>query len=374
MLIPIQFNVFLSLAISFTIVYFVIPKIIKVSRIKKLFDVPNHRSASQKVVPTLGGISILAGFTISLIISSNNFNIDELKHLIAGILIMFVIGLKDDIIGLSAKKKFIIEMVMAFYLIILGHYRITNLHGIFGFNEIGYIGGVILSLVAIVGIINAINLIDGIDGLASGVCLLISVVYGTFFLRTGDFIYALTCFSLCGSLIAFFLYNVFGSSNKIFMGDTGSLILGTIVAILTIHFNEPVPANPAYQGLPAISLAIVIVPVIDTLRIFVIRMMQKKSPFSPDMNHIHHNLLRLTGNHLYASLIIIGTNALIILFAFFTIDTLGNNYLFMLLLILGFMLANIPAWIIKAQNKRVIAVGESKSFFALSIFQKKELE
>jgi UDP-N-acetylmuramyl pentapeptide phosphotransferase/UDP-N-acetylglucosamine-1-phosphate transferase len=118
------------------------------------------------------------------------------------------------------------------------------------------------------------------------------------------------------------------------MGDTGSLILGTIVAILTIHFNESVPAtNPVYHGLPAISLAIVIVPVIDTLRIFVIRMMQKKSPFSPDMNHIHHNLLKLTGNHLYSSLIIIGTNALIVLFAFFTIDTLGNNYLFMLLLI-----------------------------------------
>lgn len=371
MSIPVQLNVFLSLAISFTIVYFVIPKIIKVSRVKKLFDVPNHRSASKQPVPTLGGIAILAGFTISLIIASNNFNIDELKHLVAGILIMFVIGLKDDIIGLSAKKKFIIEIVMTLYLIILGHYRITNLHGIFGVNEIGYVESIILSLVVIVGIINAINLIDGIDGLASGVCLLISVVYGTCFLEAGDFIYALTCFSLCGSLIAFFLYNVFGSSNKIFMGDTGSLILGTIVAILTLHFNESVPANPDYHGLPAISLAIVIVPVIDTLRIFIIRLMQKKSPFTPDMNHIHHNLLKLTGNHLYSSLIIIATNALIILFAFFAADTLGNNYLFVLLLILGFILANIPVWIIKAQKKNVIAVGESKSFFAFSIFQKK---
>jgi len=285
---------------------------------------------------------------------------------------MFVLGLKDDIIGLSARKKFVIQVAMAFYLIILGHYRITNLHGLFGINEIGYIEGTILSLFAIVGIINAVNLIDGIDGLASGVCLLISIVFGTFFLNTGDYIYALTCFSLSGSLIAFFLYNVFGTANKIFMGDTGSLILGTIVAVLTIHFNEFVPAtNQVAHGLPAISLAIVIVPVIDTLRVFAIRLMQKKSPFAPDMNHIHHNLLKLTDNHLYSSLIIIAANGLIILFAFYTIDPLGNNYLFILLLISGFILANIPAWIIKAQNKSIMAVSEPKSIFAFSIFQKK---
>lgn len=370
--VPIQFNTFLSLAISFTIVYFVIPKIIKVSRIKKLFAVPNYRSAAKQVVPTLGGISILAGFTIGLIISSDNFNIDELKHLIAGILVMFVIGLKDDIIGLSAKKKFVIQVAMAFYLVTLGNYRITNLHGILGINEISYITGVILSVFAIVGIINAVNLIDGIDGLASGVCLLISIVYGTFFLNSGDYIYALTCFSLSGSLIAFFLYNVFGTANKIFMGDTGSLILGTIIAVLTIHFNEFVPAlNHVAHGLPAISLAILIVPVIDTLRVFAIRIAQKRSPFAPDMNHIHHNLLKLTANHLYASLIIITANVLIILFAFYMIDPMGNNYLFILLLIAGFILANIPSWIIKDQNKSEMEVSETKSVFAFSIFQKK---
>lgn len=371
--IPLQVNVFLSLAISFTIVYFVIPKIIKVSTTKSLFDVPNHRSAASQAVPTLGGISILAGFTIGLIISSNNFNIDELKHLIAGILVMFVIGLKDDIIGLSAKKKLIIEIVMALYLIIAGHYRITNLHGIFGINEIGFVTGTILSLVTIVGIINAINLIDGIDGLASGVCLLISLIYGTFFLMAHDFIYALTCFSLSGSLVAFFLYNVFGTKNKIFMGDTGSLILGTIIAVLIIHFNEIKPEpTPFAFGLPAISLAIVIVPVIDTLRVIAIRIIQKKSPFAPDMNHIHHNLLKLTSSHLKSSLIIITTNGLIFLFAFFMIDTLGGNYLFMLLLISGFILANVPAWILSNQGQSETKGNEPQSILAFSIFQKKE--
>ena len=172
----IQLNIFLSLAISFTIVFFVIPKIIKVSKFKNLFDVPNHRSAAKQIVPTLGGISIFAGFIISLILASNSLNINELKYMFAGVIAMFFIGLKDDIIGLSAKKKLIIQIAMAFYLVILGNYRITNLHGLLGIQEINFITGTILSVFAIVGIINAVNLIDGIDGLASGIGILISTV------------------------------------------------------------------------------------------------------------------------------------------------------------------------------------------------------
>ncbi|HEX7585832.1 MAG TPA: MraY family glycosyltransferase [Prolixibacteraceae bacterium] len=366
----IQLNIFLSLAISFTIVFFVIPKIITVSKIKKLFDIPNHRSAAKHVVPTLGGISIFAGFVISIVIASNSYNIDELKYMLAGIIAMFFVGLKDDIIGLAAKKKFIIQIVMAFYLVIIGNYRITNFHGILGVEEISYIAGTILSVIAIVGIINAVNLIDGIDGLASGIGLLISLVYGIWFLDAGDYIYAITCFSLTGSLIAFSLYNVFGTTNKIFMGDTGSLILGTIVALLTIHFNEFNPVGNVSHGLPAISLAIIIVPVVDTIRIFAIRLSQGKSPFTPDMNHIHHQVLRLTGNHLKASFIIIAVNAVIIFLAFSLIDTLGNNNLFILLFISGFILAGIPAWILKFQNKTV-QERENKSIYALSIFLKK---
>ena len=369
----IHLSVFLSLAISFTIVFFVVPKIIKVSKIKKLFDVPNHRSASRQIVPTLGGIAILSGFIISIIVSSNDFNIDELKYMFAGVTAMFMIGLKDDIIGLSAKKKLFVEIIMAFYLVLLGNYRITNLHGIFGIQEIGYIAGVVISIIIIVGLINAFNLIDGIDGLAAGISLLISVVYGFWFLSAGNFIYALVCFSLVGSLIAFLLYNVFGNTNKIFMGDTGSLVLGTILSIVTIHFNEYQSAtNYAAQGLPALSLAIVIVPVVDTIRVFIIRLSQKRSPFSADMNHIHHNLLKLTGNHLLTSLIIVTANSIIILFAFVFIDSIGNNLMFILLLISGFILASIPAWILKWNGNNIpVEANENKSIFALSIFTKK---
>jgi len=368
----IQLNIFLSLAISFTIVFFVIPKIIKVSKIKNLFDVPNHRSAAKQIVPTLGGISIFAGFTISVIVASGSYNINDLKYLIVGIIVMFFIGLKDDIIGLSAKNKFIVQIAMSIYLVILGNYRITNLHGILGIQQINFLTGAILTVIAIVGIINAVNLIDGIDGLASGVGILISTVYGFLFLNAGDYTYAIACFSLTGTLIAFFLYNVFGTSNKIFMGDTGSLILGTIIALLTIHFNEFVPANNnAAHGLPAISLAIIIIPVIDTIRIIAIRISQGKSPFSPDMNHIHHMVLRLTGSHLKASMIIISVNAVFILLAFSLIDTIGNSALFILLFASGFILAGILSWVVKVQKNYSTVNLENKSIYGLSLFLKK---
>ncbi len=370
----IQLYLFLSLAISFSIVYFVIPKIIKVSKIKKLFDVPNHRSAARVIVPTLGGIAIYAGFRLAQLISLDSFNTNELKYLSIGVLVMFLVGLKDDLIGTSAKAKLIVQILVAFYLVILGHYQITNLHGLLGIHEIEYFTGIILSVLVMVGIINSLNLIDGVDGLASGIGILISVAFGVLFLIAHDYIYALTCFSLTGSLIAFFLYNVFGNTNKIFMGDTGSLILGVVAAVITIHFIEFTPvSSTAIFGSTAIALSIIIVPVIDTIRVFVIRIAQKRSPFSPDMNHIHHKLLKLTGNHLATSIIMISANGLIILLSFLLINVIGNNFLFLLLLVLGFLIAGIPAKILKWQGKNVaVEENENKSIFAISIFAKKD--
>ena len=221
------------------------------------------------------------------------------------------------------------------------------------------------------GIINAVNLVDGIDGLAGGIGLLVSLVYGFWFIHAGDIIYALLSFSLAGSLIAFLLYNVFGNTNKIFMGDTGSLILGTIVAILTIRFNvfQPTISGVAH-GLPALSLAVIIVPVIDTIRVFAIRISQKRSPFSPDMNHIHHNLLQLSGSHLATTIIILCVNASIVFCSFLLIEELGNNTLFFLILLTGFLLASIPSYLLKWVGN-TSEVKSSKSIIGLSMFLKK---
>ncbi len=355
-------NIFFSLTIGFSIAYFSIPIIIRIARVKKLFDVPNERSATKIVVPTLGGISILIGFVISLLIASGKVNIDCLKYLFAAIFVMFSVGLKDDLIGTSAVRKLLIELAVAFGLVLLGNYRLTDLHGLFGIGQTGYIFGTILSVIALVGIINAFNLIDGIDGLASGTGILVSLTYGVWFLNAGDPLYTIACFSLAGSLGAFFLFNVFGKTNKIFMGDTGSLILGTILAVFTIHFNEFIPADSnVMEGLPALSLAIMIVPVIDTLRVFAIRIYRRRSPFRADMNHIHHQLLRIGLSHLNSTLLIILINGLIIILALSIINVLGNNFTFLMILGLGFFLGNLPFEIIKYREKRSATAGESEN-------------
>jgi len=348
-----QFYILLSMMIGFVIVTYAIPRIIFISNQKKLFDVPNERSAAKAITPNLGGIGIFAGFYISLIVTLNNFDLQHITCLLLATVFMFLIGLKDDLIGLSARKKLVFQILTAIYLIFMGGMRINHLHGILGINEIDIVSSSLLTLIAIVGIVNAYNLIDGIDGLAAGIGILISLVFGLLFLMAGQLDYAVVSFSLTGSLIAFFFFNVFGRVNKIFMGDTGSLTLGIVFAYLTIRYLE-LPQGPHYLiGVPAIALAIMIVPIVDTIRVMTIRIAQKRSPFSADMNHIHHQLLRLTGgNHLHASLIMIVTNFSLIIFSFAFLNVIGNNLMFFILLAAGFSLATVPSWANKVNDRK----------------------
>lgn len=354
----IQFYILLSLIIGFVIVTYAIPRIIYISHQKKLFDVPNERSAAKMITPNLGGIAIFAGFYCSMMVTLNQFDIHSITSLMLTSLIMFLLGLKDDMIGLSPRKKLFFQVLAAMYLIFMGGVRITNLHGILGLHEIDVISSSLLSLLAIVGIVNAYNLIDGIDGLAGGIGILLSIVFGSLFTVAGEIVFAIVAFSLTGSLVAFFFFNVFGRSNKIFMGDTGSLVLGIIFAFLTIKYLG-LSQNPHYMlGVPAVALAIMIVPIVDTIRVMSIRISQKRSPFSPDMNHIHHQLLRLTGgNHLHASLIIIVTNLSFIVFACAFINIMGNNLMFLIILVSGFSLAYLPVW----TNRRIAAKNNQEA-------------
>lgn len=341
----IQLYILLSLIIGFVIVTYAIPRIIYISHQKKLFDVPNERSAAKVITPNLGGIAIFAGFYCSMMITLNQFDIHSITSLMLASLVMFLLGLKDDMIGLSPRKKLFFQILAAMYLIFMGGLRITHLHGVLGIYEIDIITSSLLSLLAIVGIVNAYNLIDGIDGLASGIGILLSIVFGSLFIVAGEIVYAIVAFSLTGSLVAFFFFNVFGRTNKIFMGDTGSLVLGVIFAFLSIKYLG-LPASPHHMlGAPAVALAIMIVPIVDTIRVMGIRISQKRSPFSPDMNHIHHQLLRLTGgNHLHASLIIIVANLSFIVFSCGFVNIMGNNLMFLTILIAGFSVAYLPVW------------------------------
>ncbi|NQU51813.1 MAG: undecaprenyl/decaprenyl-phosphate alpha-N-acetylglucosaminyl 1-phosphate transferase [Bacteroidetes bacterium] len=345
----------LSIVLAFLLVVISIPAIVRISVKKHLFEKIDDRKIHKYLVPTLGGIAIFLGFILSTIISTNGYSFDELKYIIASIIFVFFIGLKDDLIIVSNRKKFVIQVFAALLLIFLGNIRLTNFHGFLGLHNVNFFIGSLTTLFLMVLTINAYNLIDGIDGLASGLAMVAAFTFGVWFVLAKEFEYAVMSFALVGSLLGFFIYNVFGTTNKIFMGDAGSLVIGLTMSALLVRYNQidSSPQLPIYlQEAPAVSFAIVLVPLIDTLRVFAIRIKQGKSPFAPDTNHVHHRLLRLFGNHLKVTLTIVFVNGI------FVVIAVGLNYLsinihqqFLILIILALIVSYIPAVLIKRRNE-----------------------
>jgi UDP-N-acetylmuramyl pentapeptide phosphotransferase/UDP-N-acetylglucosamine-1-phosphate transferase len=333
---------------------FTIPAVVKVANEKKLFDLGGGRKIHTQVVPPLGGVAIFIGFILSSIIATDGLSFDSLKYIIAAVILMFFIGLKDDLMDISPLKKFTIQGFAAVILITLGDVRFTSLHGILGVYEIDYFVSFVFTLLIAIAIINAYNLVDGIDGLASGLAIMAASVFGTWFYLNGHVQFSIMSFALVGSLSGFFIYNVFGKTNKVFMGDTGSLIIGLVISTLVIKFNEfaLIDRNPEFVNVsPVISFSIVIVPIIDMLRVMTIRVSQGKSPFSADNNHLHHRLLKLNKNHIKVSLIIVSANFSLFGFAL-VLNTLSvnSNIQFFILMTVGFMLSFVPSWVIKAKQ------------------------
>lgn len=344
----------LSVLLAFILAVISIPSIVSISLKKHLFEEFNERTVHKKVVPSLGGIAIFIGFIVSVILSSNSHSLEEIKYIIVSIFLMFFIGLKDDLITVSNRKKFIVQVCAALLLIFLGNIRLTHFHGFLGLYEVDLYTGSLATLFLMILTINAYNLIDGIDGLASGLAILAALTFGILFVIADEFEYAIMSFALVGSLIGFFIYNVFGTKNKIFMGDTGSLVIGLTISALLVKFNQIDSCpnlHPALQKGPTLSFTIVLVPLIDTLRVFSIRIKRGKSPFTPDTNHVHHRLLRLFGNHLKVSITIILVNFAFILLALaLNCTSLNIHIVFFIIIALALFASYIPAVLIKKRK------------------------
>jgi len=343
-----------ALIISFIIVMLSVPPILRVARAKELFEPFGIRKVHKQLIPPLGGIAIFISFILSTIITTDGSSLLLLKYIIASVVLVFFVGLKDDLVTISARKKLVVQVVAAIILIVLGNIRFTNFHGILGIYHIDYITSIVISLFAIIVITNAFNLVDGIDGLASGLAMLAATVLGVWFYLAGYFQLSIISFALIGSLAGFFLFNVFGHSNKLFMGDSGSLIIGVVISTLIIQFNELniVKTTPfAIGAAPAVSFAIVIVPLIDTLRVMAIRISENKSPFLPDKNHIHHRLLKLFENHLKVTVTLVSANGLLIVLALFLNDMSFNiNLQILTIFIVGIGLSVLPSILLKAKT------------------------
>ncbi len=348
--------------IGFLLVMIAVPPIIRVARAKHLFEAFEERKIHTKIVPPLGGVAIFIGFTLSSIIATDGLSFDSLKYIIASVIIMFFIGLKDDLLSISAHKKLMVQIFAAIILITLGNVRFTNLHGILGTHEIGYLTSLILTTFAMVVIINAFNLVDGIDGLASGLAMLAATTFGAWFFMAENVQFAILSFALVGSLAGFFLYNVFGNRNKLFMGDTGSLIIGLVVSTLVVKFNEfniVKTTSFAIGAAPSVSFAIIIVPLIDTLRVMSIRIARKRSPFSPDTNHIHHRVLALVHSHFKVTIIVVFVNALLIVLALFLNHiSLNINIQFIFVFLAGVLLSLMPSIILRLKTSEKLKSAE----------------
>jgi UDP-GlcNAc:undecaprenyl-phosphate/decaprenyl-phosphate GlcNAc-1-phosphate transferase len=334
-------NILLSAALAFLVTFFAIPVIIQVAKDKKLFDEPDERKVHKTVIPTLGGLGIFAGFIIATLMGVPSGTASELQYFAAAAIVIFFLGLKDDILVLSASKKFIGQLIAAGIIIKFGGVQITNMHGFLGFNEIPHIASIVLTIFTIIVITNSFNLIDGVDGLAGSLGVLTTLVFGVYFFMAGQKTYAVMAFSLSGSIIAFLIYNY--SPAKIFMGDTGSLLLGLINSILVIKFIN-VAGNPAVtvplQAAPALGFAILMIPLFDTLRVFTLRILDRRSPFSPDRTHVHHFLLDLGLNHRMVTFTCVAANIVFIAMAYF-LQGLGTTMLIGILLAAAFLFIGI---------------------------------
>ena len=329
-------DILLTSSVAFIITFVSIPIIIQVAEKKKLYDIPDERKVHTRLVASLGGVGIFAGFILASLLSiQGQFN-NEFQYFFAAAIVIFFLGLKDDLMILSATKKFIGQIIAASILIHLGGIRLDSMYGLFGVELVPEGFGLALSYLTIIVIMNSFNLIDGVDGLASSLGILTCLVFGCYFFAVNLQAYALLSFSLAGSLIAFLIFNHYPA--KIFMGDSGSLIIGLINSVLVIKFinvaHDPAVAIPVTSSV-AIGFAILIVPLLDTLRVFSIRILNGKSPFTPDRNHVHHLLLDRGLSHAAVTLICVGINVGFIMLAWFG-QSIGSTLLLSIMLILSF--------------------------------------
>lgn len=341
----------MSVALAFGISFYALPAIIHLTIEKGLYDFPDDRKVHHNPVPSLGGLAIYAGFIIAFLLSvvftGERF---VFQYFVAASLIMFFIGLKDDLLNLAAFKKFLGQIMAAALLVFKGGLVITSMGGVLGIYDLQPVAGQILSVVTIVVIINAYNLIDGIDGLAGSLTFLSTLIFAVFFAINGDWSYACMATSLLGSVGAFLIFNY--PPARIFMGDTGSLLVGLVNAVMVIHFIQTAGSAPVFSiaAPAAVGFAILFVPLFDTLRVFSYRIVHGISPFTPDRNHVHHILLRFGWSHLKIS-IFLSVASLLAVVSAYSIQELGTTIVLLFLNGMGFLMIGGTLFLYKKRRR-----------------------
>lgn len=344
------YMVLLGSLTSFVVVLFTMPSLIKVARLKHLVDEPTEeRKLHSRSIPTIGGIIIFAAIIFSYSIwfplqgpfgpftgsgecmgQCGSYKL--FKFVIAAMVLLFFLGVKDDIIGFSPVKKLVGHVIVGYILVVMGDVRIRDMHGIFGVYGVSNEISIALSFFTYVVMVNAFNLIDGVDGLAGGIGLISALTYGFWLFWAGDVALAMLAFVLAGALLGFLVFNFHPA--RIFMGDSGSLIIGAILSVLAMrvvdHDTRQLPDWLRLVPTPLFAMATVAYPLVDTLRIFIVRTARGVSPFNADKNHIHHRLMALGLGHRGTTGMLYLYSALMIALCLVTRDVKPNQGLLIL--------------------------------------------
>lgn len=334
---------------------FLIPRILLVAYRKRLFDPVTARKLHSRIIPRLGGISfvpiqfLLFSVTVVLVFKFGVGSWDVqswalIPHfvmLFCGLIMLFIMGIGDDLIGVGYKWKFCIHLLVASFFPLSGLW-INNLYGLGFLVELSPYVGMPLTVFLVVLIINAVNLMDGLDGLCSGLVGIGCLMLGILFLYYGALIHALFAFITTGLLVPFFYYNVFGMRRRgrqIFMGDTGSTTLGYSIAFLAVSFsmhNEYI--KPFSEGAIVVAYSVLMIPVLDVARVMYVRWRQNTPVFQADRNHLHHLLLRLGLSHRNTMIIIIFSSLFFIVFNVIAVEIMSNNFVLVIDLVLWLLM------------------------------------
>jgi UDP-GlcNAc:undecaprenyl-phosphate GlcNAc-1-phosphate transferase len=335
-----------------------IPSILHVARSRHLYDDVGHfRKQHDHGIPRLGGVAIFVSFTITMLLFSIIDKALPISYLLIACIILFAMGLKDDLSGVNSSTKFFIQFVVAAILVLLGDIRITSMYGVFGINTLPYIPSAIFSILLIMLVVNSFNLIDGIDGLAAITGIIVNTTFAMLFMHQAQYELAAISLAMAGAIAGFLKYNI--TPAKIFMGDTGALLIGLVSSVMAIKFIEVSKIAsvgiPAITYAPALTIAILIGPVFDTLRVFTLRIASGKSPFEADRNHIHHRILMLGLNHVQTTICLSVINLLSIGMVFLFSD-LNNSVLIVIILLISVISNWIITFSLRSKERESVAL------------------
>ena len=293
--------------VSLCATWWIFKKVLKIAKLKNIVDNPDARKLQRVPVPVLGGVAVFFGMVTAFATAGLLLDISSMFAMLCVMTIMLYVGTMDDILGLSPKVRFLAEIFVILLLMYCNKYSINNFHGLWGIYEISEWIAVPLTVFACVGIINAINMIDGVNGLSSGYCIVTSIIFGSAFIFAGDFNRASLAILSVGALLPFFFHNVFGKKSKMFIGDGGTMLMGSIMSVFVINALKTdsalATATPDNFGLIPFTLAVLVIPVFDTLRVMTARIIRGKSPFNPDKTHLHHLLIDLHYSHIGTTMV-----------------------------------------------------------------------